>query len=42
MNLYSSGQQDCPAGETFPLAAAADAMQALLSRRYAGKIVLVT
>ncbi|MGH7095403.1 MAG: zinc-binding dehydrogenase, partial [Stellaceae bacterium] len=26
--------------ETFPLARAGDAMQALLSRRYAGKIVL--
>ncbi|MBH66808.1 MAG: hypothetical protein CMM58_00485 [Rhodospirillaceae bacterium] len=41
-DLYCLGRVNPLIGKTFPLAETADAMNALLSRSYAGKIVLVT
>ena len=40
--LYKQGKIKPHVGKTFPLASAAEAMQALRSRNYGGKIVLIT
>ena len=41
-DLFRQGRVKPHIGKTFPLSQAAEAMDALLSRSYAGKIILTT